>query len=59
MADSTGASVHANDPAATDDALPEPREEDHPAGTPRLAAGVRWSDILAEIRRDNQLRDAA
>jgi hypothetical protein len=64
MADHAGASGYAADPAAAhslaaDEMVPEP-QEDQPASTPRLAPGLQWSDIVAEIRRDdNRLRDAA
>jgi hypothetical protein len=48
----------AGDQVAADDAVSDPWE-DHGRGTPLLARGVRWSDVVADIERDNQLRDAA
>jgi hypothetical protein len=44
--------------AAVDTAPREPRE-DIVTSTPPLARGLLWSDVVAEIERDNQLRDAA
>lgn len=38
--------------------LPEPAAEQL-TSVPRLARGLRWSDIVAEIERENDLRDAA
>jgi hypothetical protein len=47
--------------AGPDDMAGKPYEQDQdqPGGQLRLARGLRWSDILAEIERDNELRDAA
>jgi hypothetical protein len=41
------------------DAAPEEAWDDQPSEAPRLAPGVRWSDILAEIERDNEQLDEA
>lgn len=58
MPDDDCASRHADEPAVADDMAPEPRNH-HRVGATLLARGVRWSDIVADIERDNQLRDAA
>lgn len=58
MTDDDRASEHTGDPAG--DLELELPWDDQPAGTPQLAPGVRWSDILAEIDRDyDQLDEAA
>lgn len=55
--DDDWATGHVDDSTAT---VPQPRPwEDGRTGMPLLARGVRWSDIVAEMERDNELRDAA
>jgi hypothetical protein len=48
----------ADEPADDDETLAEVWY-DQPRGTPLLARGMLWSDLVAEIERDNELRDAA
>lgn len=50
--------TRAGELAAVDTTPREPRE-DFVTSTPPLARGLLWSDVVAEIERDNQLRDAA
>lgn len=52
------ASRHTGELPAVERTAPEPWE-DVVTSTPPLARGLLWSDVVAEIERDNQLRDAA
>lgn len=64
MPDDDWATGLTDDSTAAGTTVPQPQPQPQPwedgrVGMPLLARGVRWSDIVAEMQRDNELRDAA